>query len=124
MLGTMRIFMVVVAIAACSARAPHPAPPPPPPPHAVDVPPPVAAAPDGKLVAYVLSTGGGEVGVLHVMDAATGVELPDRIERIWGEGAASWLPDGRAFFYAQLAVPQPGVDPMANQIARLHKLGD
>jgi prolyl oligopeptidase len=56
------------------------------------------------------------------MDVATGKDLPDQLERIWGEGAASWLPDGRAFFYTQLA-PPGGADPMANQIARLHRLG-
>jgi prolyl oligopeptidase len=82
-----------------------------------------SASLDGKLVAYVLATGGGEVGTLHVMDVATGTDLPDQIERIWGEGAAAWLPDGSGFFYTQLAVPGAGADPMANQTARLHRLG-
>ncbi len=81
-----------------------------------------SVSPDGKLVAYVVSKGGGEVGVLHIMDAATGKDLPDQIDRIWGEGAASWLPDSKRFFYTQLAVPQPGVDPMTGQTARLHVL--
>ncbi|MGE5185418.1 MAG: prolyl oligopeptidase family serine peptidase [Acidobacteriota bacterium] len=83
-----------------------------------------AASLDGKLVAYVLAAGGGEVGTLHVMDVATGKDLPDQIDRIWGEGSAAWLADGRSFFYTQLAEPQPGVDPMANQLARLHRLGE
>ncbi len=82
-----------------------------------------SASPDGKLVAYVLATGGGELGALHVMDVATGKDLPDRIERIWGEGAAAWLPDTSGFFYTQLPVPTPGVDPMSGQTARMHKLG-
>jgi prolyl oligopeptidase len=82
-----------------------------------------SASPDGKLVAYVLATGGGEVGVLHVMDVATGKDLPDQIERIWGEGAAAWLPDTSGFFYTQLAVPTAGVDAMSLQTARLHRLG-
>jgi prolyl oligopeptidase len=82
-----------------------------------------SASLDGKLIAYVLSQGGGERGTLHVMDVATGKDLPDQIERIWGEGAASWLTDGSGFFYTQLAAPQPGVDPMQNQTARLHRLG-
>jgi prolyl oligopeptidase len=82
-----------------------------------------SASPDGALVAYVISKGGGERGVLHVMDVTTGKDLPDQIDRIWGESAASWLPDSKRFFYTQLAVPQPGVDPMKNQIARLHVLG-
>ncbi|HSD88219.1 MAG TPA: prolyl oligopeptidase family serine peptidase, partial [Kofleriaceae bacterium] len=82
-----------------------------------------SASPDGALVAYVISKGGGERGVLHVMDVKTGMDLPDQIERIWGEGAATWLPDSKQFFYTQLAVPQPGVDPMTNQVARLHVMG-
>jgi len=83
-----------------------------------------SASPDGKLISYVTSSGGGEVGVLHAMDVSTGKDLPDRIERIWGEGAASWLPDGKGFFYTQLAAPRPGVDPMTGMIARLHTLGE
>ncbi len=82
-----------------------------------------SVSPDGSLLAYVISKGGGERGELHIMDAATGKDLPDRIERIWGEGAASWFPDGKRFFYTQLAVPQPGVDPMIGQITRVHVLG-
>jgi prolyl oligopeptidase len=81
------------------------------------------ASPDGKLVSYVVSQGGGERGVLHIMDAATGKDLPDQIDRIWGEGAAGWLPDSKRFFYTQLALPQPGVDPMTGQTARLHVIG-
>jgi len=83
-----------------------------------------SVAPDGGHVAYVISRGGGEVGVLHVLDVATGAELSDAIERIWGEGAAAWLPDGKRFFYTQLAVPTAGVDPMLGMVARLHRLGD
>jgi prolyl oligopeptidase len=82
-----------------------------------------SASPDGSLVAYVVSKGGGERGVLHIMDVATGKNLPDQIERIWGEGAASWFPDNKRFAYTQLAVPQPGVDPMTNQLARVHTIG-
>jgi prolyl oligopeptidase len=81
-------------------------------------------SPDGTRISYVISTGGGEVGVLHVMDVATGKDLPDQIERIWGEGAGAWLPGGKAFFYTQLAAPRPGVDPMTGMIARLHQLGE
>ncbi len=81
------------------------------------------ASRDGKLLSYVVSEGGGEVGTLHIMDVTTGKDLPDRIDRIWGEGAANWLPDGKSFFYSQMAVPQPGVDPMTGMTARWHTLG-
>jgi prolyl oligopeptidase len=78
-------------------------------------------SPDGKLVAYVTSSGGSELGALHVMDVASGVDLPDAIERVWGEGSASWLPDGKRFFYAQ--VPASGEDPLGEQIVLMHVLG-
>jgi len=81
------------------------------------------ASPDGKHVSYVIAKGGGERGELHIMDVATGKDLPDVIDRIWGEGAAVWFPDGKRFTYTQLAVPQTGVDPMTNQLCKLHVLG-
>jgi prolyl oligopeptidase len=82
------------------------------------------ASPDGRRIAYVTSSGGGEVGELHVMDVATGADLPDRIPRIWGEGAGVWLPDSTGLFYTQLAEPRPGVDPMIDMVSRLHRLGE
>src|SRR5439155_12627798 len=78
---------------------------------------------DGSHIAYVISKGGGERGELHIMDVKSGKDLPDVIDRIWGEGSASWLPDGKGFYYTQLAPPQPGVDPMTGQVAKLHVLG-
>jgi len=80
-------------------------------------------SPDGTHVSYVISRGGGERGELHVMDVATGKDLADVIPRIWGEGAGNWLPDGKRFFYTQLAEPKEGVDPMTNMVARLHVVG-
>ncbi len=79
-------------------------------------------SPDGTLVSYVISPGGGERGELHILDVATGKELADVIPRIWGEGAARWI-DSKRFFYSQLALPQAGVDPMVNMIERLHVIG-
>jgi prolyl oligopeptidase len=79
-------------------------------------------SPDGSLVAYVTSPGGSEIGTLHVIDPATRRALPETIERIWGEGSASWLPDGKSFFYTQLAADPHG-DALANQVAKLHVLG-
>jgi prolyl oligopeptidase len=83
-----------------------------------------AISPDGKLVAYVIAHGGNEIGAIHFMEIATGKPLPDVIERIWGEGAGCWLPDGKGLLYTQLAPPQAGLDPMLNTVARLHRLGD
>jgi len=83
-----------------------------------------AASPDGSLVAYDLSLGGGEISSIHVLDVATGRDLPDVIDRVWGEFTANWLPDGKAFFYTQMAPSSGGADPMLEQRVRLHVLGE
>lgn len=80
-------------------------------------------SPDGALLAYDLSQGGSEVSTIHVLEVSTGKDLPDAIERVWGEFAASWLPDASGFFYTQMATPTAGTDPMLNMQARLHRLG-
>ncbi|HWE23102.1 MAG TPA: hypothetical protein VG496_04095, partial [Myxococcales bacterium] len=82
-----------------------------------------AASPDGALVAYDLALGGGEISSIHVYDVASGRELPDVIEHVWGEFTASWLPDGKGFFYTQMAPASAGVDPLLDMKARLHFLG-
>jgi prolyl oligopeptidase len=82
-----------------------------------------APSPDGSLVAYDIALGGGELSTLRVMDVKTGKDLPDAIERVWGEGAAQWLPDGKSFFYTQMLEPKEGVDPILNQQVKLHVLG-
>jgi len=82
-----------------------------------------APSPDGALVAYNLSEGGSEVSTVRVLDVATGKDLPDAIERVWGEFTASWLPDSKGFFYTQMAPAAEGTDPMLNMRARLHHLG-
>ena len=82
-----------------------------------------AASPDAKRVAYNLAVGGGEITSVHVIDVATGKETGDVVDCIWGECAVSWLPDGQAFFYTQMADAAPGVDPMLNMRVRLHRLG-
>jgi prolyl oligopeptidase len=78
---------------------------------------------DGKLMAVNLAEGGGEIGTIHIYDTATGRELEDRIERVWGEFAARWLPDGKRFFYTQMPPEKPGVDAMLGWRVFLHTLG-
>jgi prolyl oligopeptidase len=78
---------------------------------------------DGKLVACNLAEGGAEIGTIHVYEAATGRELPDRIERVWGEFAVNWLPDGKRFFYTQMAPEKPGADRLQGMRVFLHALG-
>jgi prolyl oligopeptidase len=84
-------------------------------------------SPDGKRVAFGLAAGGGEITTEHVMDVATGAELPDAVEHIWGEFAVSWLPDGTGFFYTQMApeaFTDPHVDRLKNMRLSFHHLGD
>jgi prolyl oligopeptidase len=82
-----------------------------------------APSPDGTLLAYDLSLGGSEVSTLHVLDVATGKDLPDQIERVWGEFTANWLPDGTAFTYTQMSPDALAKDPMVDMRARLHVMG-
>jgi prolyl oligopeptidase len=58
-------------------------------------------SPVGKLVAVGIAPGGSENAVLHVLDAATGKELGEHIDRAQF-GAIAWLPDNRSFFYNRL----------------------
>lgn len=78
---------------------------------------------DGKLVAVNLAEGGGEISTIHVYDSETGQELPDRIERVWGEHEAKWLPDGKRFFYSQMPPEKPGIDAMLGWRVLLHTVG-
>ena len=65
---------------------------------------------DGKLISYMLSAGGGEFGDIRIIDAATGAEMPDRVERSrWFGGA--WTPDGRSIFYLKFQELGPNVPP-------------
>jgi prolyl oligopeptidase len=82
-----------------------------------------APSPDGRRIAYDLALGGGEVSSIHVMEVATGKDLPDVIERVWGEFSAEWMPDGQSFFYTQMALAKPDADPLQNMQARYHVLG-
>jgi prolyl oligopeptidase len=80
---------------------------------------------DGKYVAYGVSPGGSEESVLHVLDVATGRDLPETIDRT-NEGSPSWRADGRSFFYNRLRKPGPGDPPTAKyqkSVAYLHVLG-
>jgi prolyl oligopeptidase len=68
-------------------------------PHAVSD---LAPSPDGKLLAYTIAAGGGEIGSLRVIDTATRKEVTPAIDRVWF-GVSGWLEDGSGFFYVRLA---------------------
>jgi prolyl oligopeptidase len=83
-------------------------------------------SPDGKLVAVGISPGGSEDSVLHVLDASTGKNLGEHIDRV-RFGAIAWLPDNRAFFYnrmRKLGPEEPRTSYYLNSRAYLHHLGD
>jgi prolyl oligopeptidase len=79
-------------------------------------------SPDGTKLAFNVSGGGAEVARTHVREVATGKDLPDRVERLFGGSAVTWLPDGSGFLYTQKAAPAPGIDQMLNAQVRLHVL--
>jgi prolyl oligopeptidase len=83
------------------------------------------ASPNGKLVAVGVSPGGSENSVLRVLEADTGRDLRERIDRAQF-GAVFWLPDNRSFFYNRLRKPEPGEPRTAyylNSRDYLHHLG-
>lgn len=59
------------------------------------------ASPDGRYLAYSLQVGGSEIGLLHVVDVATGKPVIEPIDRI-RFSQVSWLDDGSGFFYSRL----------------------
>jgi prolyl oligopeptidase len=82
----------------------------------------VSPSPDGRLVAFGLTTGGSENNMLHIVDAETGEELPERIPHVimdsW-TGGAHWLPDSSGFYYLAL---DPEAGPMRQGIF-FHRIG-
>jgi len=80
---------------------------------------------DGTLVAYGISPGGSEDSVIHILETATGRQLPDSIDR--GRfGSIVWLPGNKSFFYNRLQKMTPDMPRTAfEQRSRvyIHKLG-
>ena len=80
---------------------------------------------DGTLVAYGVSPGGSENSVIHVLETATGKQLPDAIDRA-RFGAISWLPGNKSFLYNRLQKLTPDMPRTAfeqRSRACLHELG-
>src|SRR6185312_13347276 len=53
---------------------------------------------DGARVAYQISEHNSDETVMHVMDVATGKDLPDVLDGTKYSGT-SWTPDGKGFYY-------------------------
>lgn len=80
-------------------------------------------SPDARHVGYGLSRGGDEMSTLHVIEVATGRELPDRIPNTQ-RSTVAWAGDG--FYYAVNPAPgsvAPG-DEHYHRRVRFHRLGD
>ena len=80
-------------------------------------------SPDARFVAYGLSRGGDEMSTLHVVEAATGKELGDRIPHTQ-RSTVAWVDGG--FYYT--VHPAPGSVPAGDENyyrrVRYHRLGD
>jgi prolyl oligopeptidase len=63
-------------------------------------------SPEGRRVAFGMSTNGSENSVLRVIDADTGELLPDTIDRV-RNGHPRW-PNENSFFYRRAPVISPG----------------
>ena len=80
------------------------------------------ASPDGKRVVYGLSKDGSEDSLLHILDVASGADLPDRIPDTQGADP-HWLDDGSGFFYNQLTGKVDTPERFLDSQARFHRIG-
>lgn len=76
---------------------------------------------DGRYVAFGVSVGGAEIGVLHVVEVESGRLLSDAIDRTYYASPA-WLPDNSGFFYSR-GVSGNAAARLADIRLYLHRLG-
>ncbi|MGD8359890.1 MAG: prolyl oligopeptidase family serine peptidase [Gemmatimonadota bacterium] len=60
----------------------------------------MSVSPDGRYLAYATSDGGTDWTTWHVREVASGRDLPDTVA-FTKFTSASWLPNGRGFFYSR-----------------------
>jgi prolyl oligopeptidase len=80
---------------------------------------------DGTLVAYGVSPGGSEQSAMHILETATGKQLPDSIDRV-RVGRIRWLPGNKSLFYNRLQKLTPDMPRTAfeqRSRAYLHEQG-
>jgi prolyl oligopeptidase len=64
-----------------------------------------SVSPDGRWLAYAISSGGSDWRTWRVRDVETGEDLDDIVE--WSKfSGASWLPDGSGFYYSAYDPPE------------------
>jgi prolyl oligopeptidase len=81
------------------------------------------ASPGGKYVVYGVSKDGSEDSILHILETATGKDLPETIANTQN-ASPSWLDDASGFFYNELTSPPDSPKRYLDSQARFHKLGD
>jgi prolyl oligopeptidase len=67
------------------------------------------ASPDGRMVAYAISTNGSEWVETRLRRVADGQDLPETVRGLFWD-PPTWSPDSRGFFYVHQERPGPG-DP-------------
>lgn len=80
---------------------------------------------DGAVVAYGISVGGSEESVLHVLDASTGKDLGESIDRAQF-ASPSWLPGSKTFLYTRqqkLSPDSPAFAKYQRSKVYIHRLG-
>ena len=84
------------------------------------------ASPDGKYLSYELSQGGSDWETIHVLDVATGKELPDAVHWVKFSGV-SWTHDDKGFFYSRYPTPPKGEAAISHRVGQqklyYHRLG-
>jgi prolyl oligopeptidase len=82
-------------------------------------------SPDGKLLSYLASAGGTELGEIRIVETESGRELADKMDRArWDAGA--WIPDGSAILYSrfpELTAGTATTEQLQKQKIFLHRVG-
>ena len=80
---------------------------------------------DGKYLAYSRSEAGSDWSTWHVLEVATGRQLPDELK--WTKFSnAAWTKDDKGFFYSRYEQPKAGVEFQSlnfNNKLLYHRLG-
>jgi prolyl oligopeptidase len=83
-------------------------------------------SPDGKLMAYGLSSGGSDWREWRVREISSRDDLPDHLRWVKFSGV-SWTPDSKGFYYSRYDEPESGKELQGTvhyQKVYYHRIGD